>query len=375
MPVSSGDDLAAVWGPEGRATTDPSSIRTVAPAPQVGATAARTPTPPPVWTARPSSRRGPTKVGAAAVGVLALGAIVVGLAVFGNGRSSPSSSSSPDDDVRSEAATATTIVSAAADLLHLAVDTPDGDETPTTTTSVAATKPAATDDELRAVDGAAAAFTAAMNAPDCDALWNLLSSRTRQFFEAAVAGQAQSPSSLLCEALREGAPVTTVEGAARRVGTDRALVPIAADGDVEDITFVLEEDGRWRVDLLALQEATTTPRRRAATNSEAVQATLRDASTAEAVAFTDDDRFTDDLTRLADLEPAVRWRAGIAPVSAEVGDVYVVLGDERGSVVCLSAKADNGARFLVKRTRDGGVTYRGGEIPATCDSSPLDTSW
>jgi hypothetical protein len=54
--------------------------------------------------------------------------------------------------------------------------------------------------------------------------------------------------------------------------------------------------------------------------------------------------------------------------------VHVAIADA-GRVVCLSSRADNGARFMIKRVAGAAPTFAGGEITGSCDATPLNAEW
>ncbi|HVM10579.1 MAG TPA: hypothetical protein VM345_19120 [Acidimicrobiales bacterium] len=108
------------------------------------------------------------------------------------------------------------------------------------------------DPRLRGAEKAAQDFVDAMSRRDCDAFWNALSTRTREFFEEFSEGDegGASMKDEMCASLRsEQLPKITVRPPARPHGKDGALVEMEADGEVEQLPMLLE-DGRWTVDLV-----------------------------------------------------------------------------------------------------------------------------
>ena len=217
---------------------------------------------------------------------------------------------------------------------------------------------------------AAERFIGAMQGRDCAGLWSLLSAGTRRVLEEAGGdGRAQ-----LCEAMAtEAIPPMSVRGPARPDGSGGAEILIESDGDVETLALVVEE-GRWVVDLLASMGGDDGGRSGDRTSSEAVKETLSGALDASGRVLDERGRYTDDVDELSAREPAFAWRSGVAPASATAGDVHVAVADD-GRVVCLSARADNGARFMIKRVVGETPSYAGGEIPAVCDATPLGRGW
>lgn len=255
------DDLEEVWGPRGRATVDPGSVRPVAPTAQI------------VPAAFPSPGSRPQPVVWIGAGAAALVAAVLVIALLAR------SSSEPPAPVVATGSTATTIVSAAADLLGRSRTTASTDATATTAVSdpavvtappssaveppaptvprVAPTPPRTTTAPVSSADRPPLAlaeetarhFIDVVSRRDCDGLWNLLSRGTQSFLTGSAEPGEPSGREALCDGLRseETIPPMRVHGPAVAQG-DRAAVPLESEGEVEDLHFVAE-DGRWVIDL------------------------------------------------------------------------------------------------------------------------------
>lgn len=288
------DDLEEVWGPRGRATVDPGSIRPVAPAPPsapmppaasgrsvapglpsvVGSIAAPIGEIVPAATTSPGSR--PQPVAWIGAGATALVAAVLVIAMVAR-------SSEPPAPVVATGSTATTIVSAAADLLgrsRTATASTDGTGATATTAApdsavvtappsssvppppptvggVTPTSPRPTTAPVSSADRPPLAlaeetarhFIEVVSRRDCDGLWNLLSRGTQSFLTGSAEPGEPSGREALCEGLRseETIPPMRVHGPAVAQG-DRAAVPLESEGEVEELHFVAE-DGRWVIDL------------------------------------------------------------------------------------------------------------------------------
>lgn len=295
------DDLEEVWGPRGRATVDPGSIRPVAPARPAAGEPPVTSAPPlvppvprvpavpavppvagsasapvgeivPVSTTSSGSR--PQPLVWIAAGAAALVAAVLVLALVAR------SATEPPAPVVATGSTATTIVSAAADLLGrsrtTAVPTdattstaapdstvvsapaapstvPPASTVPTVTPATPAPTTAAPSSAglppLALAEDTARRFIDVVSRRDCDGLWNLLSRGTQSFLTGSAEPGEPSGRDALCEGLRseETIPPMRVHGPAVAQG-DRAAVPLESEGAVEDLHFVAE-DGRWVIDL------------------------------------------------------------------------------------------------------------------------------
>lgn len=288
------DDLEEIWGPRGRATVDPGSVRAAGPpAGEVPAAvgdipAARAPLAPPAAPPLPPPPRSqlgvaaipgeivpagvstarPPHLVAIVVGTVAVVVAIVALALA----TRPSERPAPRVTAGS---TATTIVSAAADLLgRNKVTTPteatttSGETTastappapattPTTATPTPApaapsrTTPASAADlpPLVLAEDAARQFIDILHRRDCDGLWSMLSRGTQAFLTGSTEPGEPSGRDALCDGLRseESIPPMQVHGPAEWRGAG-AVVPLESEGDVEDLAFVAE-DGRWVIDL------------------------------------------------------------------------------------------------------------------------------
>lgn len=249
------DDLEEIWGPRGRATVDPGSVRPAASLPppprSQPAFAAAGPgevVPAGAPTARPPHL--PAIVAGTVAAVLVLVAVVVA--------ARPSERPAPPVTA---AATATTIVSAAADLLGrsqtkattdattTSVETPATTATPTT--AVTRTAPASTAGlpPLAQAEDAAQQFIVILHRRDCDALWSTLSRGTQAFLTGSAEPGEPSGRDALCDGLRSGEaiPPMRVHGPAEWRGAG-AVVALESEGEVEELAFVAE-DGRWLIDL------------------------------------------------------------------------------------------------------------------------------
>lgn len=267
------DDLEEVWGPRGRATLDPGSIRPVVPSPLVARPAAM---PPPALAATDPASIGeitatsstpaeprPQPILWVGAGVFALIAAVVVVALVAR------SGSEPPAPVVATGSTATTIVSAAADLLGRSTTRPPAEATapagdaastpaaPASTTPVSTAPPTPAGAGPASVTGvpplveaenAARHFIEVLVRRDCDGLWALLSRGTQAFLVGSAEPGEPSGRDARCEGLRsEEIPAMRVHGPAVAEG-NRAAVPLESEGAVEDLHFVAE-DGRWAIDL------------------------------------------------------------------------------------------------------------------------------
>ena len=293
------DDLEEVWGPRGRATVDPGSIRPVAPARAAPDEPPVTSAPPPVPPVVPRVPSVPPVVGSASAPIgeivpvsttssgsrpqplvwIGAGAAALVAAVLVIALVARSASESPAPVVAT-GSPATTIGSAAADLLGRSrTTTGPADATATTaapdSTVVSAptapsvappastvpqvtpappaptTTPASSADRppLALAEEAARRFIDVVSRRDCDGLWNLLSRGTQSFLTGSDEPGEPSGRDALCEGLRseETIPPMRVHGPAVAQG-DRAAVPLESEGEFEDLHFVAE-DGRWVIDL------------------------------------------------------------------------------------------------------------------------------
>ena len=243
------DDLEAVWGPNGRATTDPASVRPVPsqPAPTPSIEPNRSPErferAVPAATSVQSIGRGRRDGVLAGVAAGSVGLVVVGALLLGGGSGKPPVAAAP-----ARLTTATTIVSAAADLLGRGTTTtlPPAPSTtawlvtttaPPTTTTVPPPLPARS---VAGAERAAQAFADAMNRRDCEGLVALFSASTRDLL-----GDTDE----LCAGLTgQEVPTIAVEGPARATARGASVTLVA--GDEREDLFLVEESGRWLVDLL-----------------------------------------------------------------------------------------------------------------------------
>lgn len=289
------DDLEEVWGPRGRATLDPTSVRPIVTAPVAPAGTSpltgESPLPPgpprptaslvlngpgpdgAILPASTSGARLPHLVWIAAGGVAVVVAVLV-LALAAR------SSDRPAPVATNAGATATTIVSAAADLLGRGGSTTTepaaSTRAPATSTAAPSTAPqptappatappatapsrfpavtpppsgSAETPPLAHAERAAQQFIDVLARRDCDGLWAMLSRETQAFLESSTEPGARNGRDELCDGLREEEtiPPMRVHGPAEARG-DRAVVPLESEGEVENLTFVAE-DGRWLIDL------------------------------------------------------------------------------------------------------------------------------
>jgi hypothetical protein len=279
------DDLEEIWGPRGRATVDPGSVRAV-PRPDPAGAAVPAPLspappllPPAPWSpAAPidagefvpagASTSQPRPVAAIAAGAVALVVVVVAVVLA----SRPSDRPAPI--VAGGGSTATTIVSAAADLLGRSTTTVPSEVTttsvgllssttpaaPTTVVAIPTTAAAATPSRpapastaglppLAQAEDAARQFIDILHRRDCDGLWSMLSRGTQAFLTGSAEPGEASGRDALCDGLRteETIPPMRVHGPAEWRGAG-AAVPLESEGEVEELAFVAE-DGRWVIDL------------------------------------------------------------------------------------------------------------------------------
>lgn len=355
------DDLKAVWGPDGLATTDPQSIRTSDPGPFVeretngdapSSGASRAPISDVggyavgnLHRSSPARRQRRLSLAATVGAAAALMIVLVASAsVFGTRRPSGVGAGGGAAEAASDRwATATTIVSAAANLLPGGEDGPGGGSegsagSSTTVTTEppasAAASAARRSTDLAGAEHRARQFVEAIERRDCDGLWSHLSSRTRTLLSASNEPGDPSGRELLCQGLdTEEVPAMFVRGPARTWGNGGAIVTLESEGEVEDLYLVFE-DGAWFVDLLGSMESPESPdedsmdRRRTSATSDEVKSDLRNALAAELTLFTEAERFTDDVDELDAVEPTLVWRRGVAPPSATPGHVYVALADD-----------------------------------------------
>jgi len=230
------------------------------------------------------------------------------------------------------------------------------------------------DPDVAAAERAARPFLVALGRQDCDALWATLSSATIRAIEGSATDASTSSSTdagssgrdQLCRGLRDAPPRTlTVREPARATGPAQVVIDVESAGQIEPLALVIE-DGNWKVNLLgsAGAGAPEDPVWRAVHD-------LRVALATEQAVKAKRRRYSYDPAELTAREPAVHWQRGTAPAAGGDGNVFV---DGSDTVVCLSSRAANGARFMVKMGA-GAITYASGEIPSGCDSTPLPNPW
>lgn len=93
----------------------------------------------------------------------------------------------------------------------------------------------------------------------------------------------------------------------------------------------------------------------------AAQSNARNALTAEKVQYADEERYTADPSKLAQIEPTLQWVNGVATTPGQVS-----VAANAGQVV-VSAVADNGMCFSLRDVATTGMSYAEGTGP--CDAS------
>jgi hypothetical protein len=253
---------------------------------------------------------------------------------------------------------------------------------PTTPTTATGTTPPTTalateQHDLAGAEAVVHRLIAAVERRDCNAIVALLSTGTMAFMNS-IAENGETGKEQLCEGLhREPIPKISVSKAARPGPNGTVIVELLSGDDVDDMILV-REGAEWKIDLIGhsvhdSDRGSDEPPAEAATST--VERDLRNAMVAQEWTYSDHSRYTDDVGRLREVEPALDWRRGIADGQSPIGAVYVALADN-GKTVCVSAVASAGReRYMVKATAGDHSYARGAATPTTCDSRRLGDRW